>query len=505
MKVVSPKEMAQLEALAYQEGSSEFDFMEEAGSGVALVAHEYAEKHQLDRRIVLLCGKGNNAGDAYVAGRDLLHLDYDVVAYQLYPISDCSTLCQQNYYQFLNDGGRIKEIEHIEEMTFSHCGLIVDGIFGTGFHGQTSGDVARIIRKANESRVPIIAVDIPSGLNGETGQVEGDAIVATVTGFLGLPKTGFFLNQGWDHVGKLVYVNFGLPLKYTEAASSDFIMLDPDLLRPLIPPLKRSRHKYEAGHVIGLAGSQKMAGAAMLASHSAIASGAGIIHLLYPAGMEIQLAAAPYELIKIPFEDNNTNEIIEIMNKANATFIGPGLGRAPETYKLLRTVIPKLNKPCVLDADALAFLAEEEISLPQNCILTPHMGEYKRLLHSDTLNLNLEFVKQCQEYAQKKNITLVLKGAPTYIFHPNAPILVNPRGDPGMATAGSGDVLTGLLASLLAQGLTPYDAAALGVYLHGVAGEWAAETLTSYCMTASDIINFLPDAFHSKTWTKWQD
>lgn len=502
MKVVSAHQMALLEAEAYRDGSSESDFMEEAGSGIALIAHDLVEYLNLDRHIILLCGKGNNAGDAYVAGVQLLHLEYDVTAYQFFPLHECSQLCQEHHLQFLNEGGRLHTASNAEEINLPTSGLIIDGLFGTGFRGQIEEPIAAVIRLANQSHLPILSVDIPSGLDGASGQVEGDAIMATVTAFLGLPKTGFFLRQGWDHVGRLSYVDFGLPKEYIETAEAEMVMLSPDMLKALLPPLKRSRHKYEAGHVVGLAGSPAMPGASILASSAALCGGAGIVHLLHPEGMEANLAAGPYELLHIPYKNEETEKIVEWLNRATATFIGPGLGVTPDTRKLLKQVLPQLTKPSVLDADALTIIAEDKIALPPNCVLTPHLRELKRLLKVDKVDLGMEFLRRCQDWAAEKRVTLLLKGGPTFIFHPHEPIMVCPRGDPGMATAGSGDVLTGLIASLLAQGLTSQHAAMLGVYIHAVAGEWAAAGLTSYCMTASDIINYFSDAFQPAHWVE---
>jgi len=496
MKVISSKQMTHIESLAYRDGSSEEDFMEEAGSGVALVVHDYVEKHQLDKQVVLLCGKGNNAGDAYVCGIHLIHLDYDVFAIQVVPISECSTLCQKNYNRFLNEGGRTREINSADEIAFPLHGVIVDGLFGTGFHGTVQEPYESVIHLANRSQLPIISVDIPSGLNGETGVAQGEIIQAAETAFLGLPKTGFFLRDGWNHVGKLRYVDFGLPQEYIDQSDADLIMLSQDILKPHLPHIKRNRHKYETGYVVGLAGSPSMPGAAMLSSLSALRGGAGIVRLLHPMGMQEELSACPYEVIKVPYNYQDTNAIIDLMNKATATFVGPGLGRTPQTRKLLHAVLPELKKPCVIDADALTILSEETIKLPEHTILTPHLGELNRLLKiSSPEPIGIGFLKTCQEYAETQRVTLILKGGPSFIFHPDESIMVNPTGNPGMATAGSGDVLTGLIAALLAQGIPPHQAASLGVYLHGLAGDWAAEEYTPYCMIASDIISFFPDAF----------
>jgi ADP-dependent NAD(P)H-hydrate dehydratase / NAD(P)H-hydrate epimerase len=495
MKIVSSHQMAELEASAYRAGASESDFMEEAGSGIALLVQDYLEINNLNHQVLLLCGKGNNAGDAYVAGIYLLNLEYIVFALQIEPIEICTPLCKQNYERFIHEGGRLVS-------SFSECtsaAIILDGIFGTGFRGNIDSKYAAIIELANQSRLPIIAVDIPSGLNGETGKVEKSAIIATATAFLGLPKTGFFLLDGWNHVGKLHYVDFGLSQEFIAACPSDLIMLSADILMPLLPPIKRSRHKYEAGYVIGLAGSSGMPGAAILASTAALRGGAGIVRLFHPEGMQAELASSPSELIREAYSYNQDfDHIIESMNRASATFIGPGIGKTSEVRQMLRKILPRLQKPCVIDADALTILAEEEnYILPEHSIMTPHMGEMMRLLKMPSHHslITLDFLKICKKFAEDKKIILILKGAPTFILSSSNIIYVNPSGDPGMATAGSGDVLTGFVASLLAQQISPLNAAMLAVFLHGIAGEVAAEDLTSYCLNASDLIFHFPEAF----------
>lgn len=503
MKVISSKQMHHLEECAYRDGASESDYMEEAGSGIALVVHDYIELHGLDHSIQLLCGKGNNAGDAYVAGVNLLHLDYDVIAYQLVPIDDCSQLCQSNYRRFLEEGGRVLRIDHPEELMLPTKGLLVDGILGTGFTGSLKEPLASIINLMNRSGLPIIAIDIPSGLNGTNGQAQANqgSVIASETAFLGLPKTGFFLSDGWDSVGKLRYVDFGLPKSYIEESDADLIMLTKDEVAPLLPKIKRSRHKYEAGEVIGLASSPGMPGAGLLACSAALHGGAGMVRLLHPRGMEAELAASIPELIKVAYDANSLEAMLALMNHSSGVFIGPGLGKTPETYALLKALLPKLSAPCVIDADALAFLSSSEghtITLPEKTILTPHRGEMQRLLGAEGSPppVTMEYLKRCHDFAANKRITLVLKGGPTFILHPNEPIYVCPRGDPGMATAGSGDLLTGLLCSLLAQKLSPLHAALLGCYIHGTAGEYAASELTSYYMNASDILYHFPEGFH---------
>lgn len=496
MKVATPSQMAHLETLAYQEGQQEAVFMEEAGSGVGLIVHEFVEKFALEHQAIILAGKGNNAGDSYVAGVHLLHLDYYVHAYQLFPLSECSPLCQQNAQRFLKEGGIITELKYGEEIFFPEDGIILDGIFGTGFKGKIEEPISSIIASANESGLPILAVDIPSGLNGETGIAEGQVVEASQTAFLGLPKTGFFLRDGWNKVGKLRHVDFGLPREIIEEFSTELDMLSIDFLLPLLPKIVRNRNKYEAGYVVGLSGSPGMPGAAMLSSMAVLRCGAGYVRLLHPEGMQAELGNCPWEIVRSSYGPNSGDEILAYMNRASAAYIGPGLGRQSKTKSLLKVLLPRVEVPCVIDGDALSIIAEDNLEIPEGAILTPHLGEMHRLLNLKTRQaLDLSFLKVCQNYADEKKVTLVLKGGPTFIFQKDNPIYICPVGDPGMATAGTGDVLTGLITGLLAQGLTPHGAACLGVYLHGLAGEAAAEEKTSYCMTASDLLDFLPEAF----------
>lgn len=495
MKVVSAQAMAELEKQAYQQGCCERDFMENAGRGLAQATEQYIDTHHLEREVHLLCGKGNNGGDAFVAGCYLIERGFHVKAIQLTPLGECSPLCQENGKRFLAKNGKISQTFDFP----SYSGVLLDGLFGTGFKGSVRSPYSGLIEAANQSKLPILAIDVPSGLNGTTGLCEGAVIHAAETLFLELPKAGFFLDKGWNAVGKLRYINFGLRNSIIEEASAEFEILTQESMASLTPPVVRDRYKYEAGYVVGLAGSPSMPGAALLSTLAAFRGGSGMVKLLHPAGMEAQLAASPYELIKIPYLNEEKEKIITLMNQAGASFIGPGLGRSETILELLQGVVPFLNKPCVLDADALTLFAANPFKLPAHTLFTPHMGEMQTLFGSEERLMRDEsLLARCQQYAEEKNVTLILKGAPTFIFHPGKLPSVNPTGDPGMATAGSGDVLTGLLASLLSQGVEPHNAARLAVFLHGLAGELAAKARRgSRGMIAGDLITHFDEAYAS--------
>lgn len=493
MKVISAKSMAELETLAYQKGYHDQDFMEQAGHGIADEIFLFLKKKELPKNVLLLCGKGNNGGDTFVAGRYLIDKGCLVEAILLDDFNDCSPLCKKNGEIFIKKGGKV---HHQSLPTFSSFSLIIDGLFGTGFHGEVKEPYSALINQANNSSVPIFAVDIPSGLNGNTGEASGSTILATCTFSLGLPKTGFFYRNGWNYVGTLKCIDFGLPQEFIQKVDSEFDLITKNSASSLIPHIKRNRHKYQAGLVVGLAGSPGMPGASLLSSLAALRTGCGLVRLLHPSGMEAELSSSPYELIKIPFHYENPKNVLEVLQKGQATFIGPGIGINENTKKLLNYVGPNLENPCVIDADALTLFAKKEFEAPLNAIFTPHIGEMKRLLNYEgDFILTRETLSLCQNYVNEKKITLILKGAPTFIFHPYLTPAISPTGNPGMATAGSGDVLTGLLASLLAQGLTCREAALLGTYLHGLSGEFAAKEKTSYSLIASDIIEYLKDAF----------
>lgn len=488
-KVIAAEEMARIEKLAIEAGASEEEFMENAGKGIAEKTALFIESNLLEKTVTLLVGKGNNGGDAFSAGKQLLAKGFSVSAIHAYPLDECSPLCQKKCSEFKNAGGSVSLKGELK-------GVILDGLTGTGFRGKAEGPLAFMIEDANRSKLPILAIDIPSGLNGSTGEVGSVAIHATQTFYLGLPKLGFFIGQGWNHIGELLPIDFGLNEKYMNQAAAAASLIDGTKIASLLPPIQRNRHKYQAGYVVAVSGSSGFSGAAFLSCSAALRAGAGMVRLFHSWNMEKEMGGAPLEIVKEALESDGDSRILEECQRASAILIGPGMGRTRESEKLLKRILSKLSLPSVLDADALYFLAENPgWKLPTNTILTPHRREAERLLGLSESQDEQTFHSLCQEYVEKKKVTLLLKGGPTFIFHPQTPPLISLRGDPGMATAGSGDVLTGILAALLAQKLEPHAAAILGATLHGIAGEIAAFQKTSYSLIASDLINYLPDAF----------
>lgn len=474
--VLSAKEMARIEKLAIQDGFSEETFMTRAGAKVADVVADFIEP---DFIILLLVGKGNKGGDALMAGGLLAEKGFSVHAFSPFSFKESSPLNQLMRSFYRDQGGVFLD----ESVDFSSYDLIVDGLLGTGFEGKLDSKLKSLIQQANESSLPIFAIDIPSGLNGTTGEGFKEAIQAAITIALGCAKSGCFLQDGWNVVGDLIVEDFGLPPAYIEQAKLLGELVDISALKT--PALIRNRHKYEAGYVIGFGGSSTYSGAPKLSSLAALRSGSGIVRLFYPPGAEAKMANSFPELIHSVWEEKAWEEELK---KASAVFIGPGLKTPSDLNDWFKKYVAPISQPCVLDAGALFT---DPSHWPKQVVLTPHRGEALKLLHLTKTSSEEELFQACQNFSDKTGAVLVLKGAPTFIFGPKRLPMIVPHGDPGMATAGAGDVLTGIIASFLAQKLSPWDAAVSAVTFHAIAGEEAAKERGSYGMIAGDLIECL--------------
>jgi ADP-dependent NAD(P)H-hydrate dehydratase / NAD(P)H-hydrate epimerase len=487
-KVVTNEEMSRVERLSIKEGQDEKSYVLTAGKNLFLAISAYIKKKQIHGPIYLLCGKGNNAADTYTLGGHLLDHHYEVIAWTPFDLDDCSPLCRDMGKAFHAKGGNLQHIEEASSMVFQKSGIIIDGLLGTGFKGALEGIYLHMVEKANQSNLHKIAVDIPSGVNGKDGSVQSSAFKAFLTCTLGMAKTGLFCKQGYEHAGKIIIIDFGLPEKYQKMAQPSYILVHKRSLQ--LPAMQRCRHKYEAGQVLAIAGSKQMSGAAGLAVHAAMRVGAGIVKLFSHPDHKESLPHIPEEVITRTWDDPILEEELK---RSKSFLIGPGISRDEKTFSFLRSFLPEIKQPCVVDADALYYLSKESPKwATKELVFTPHLGELKQLLHeSDEPPDLFSFV---QAYVDKHECLIVLKGAPTWCFYPKMTPLIIAKGDPGMATAGSGDVLTGMIAGFMAQKMDRLSATLLAIYLHGFAGELAAQKLSSYSMIASDIIAKIPDA-----------
>jgi NAD(P)H-hydrate epimerase len=464
--------------------------MDKAGKEVAQKIETFVQRELTPRQVVFLAGKGNNGGDGYVAARELLKKGFIVHVLTPYPKNQWGPLCSMQAKQFETAGGKIEPL--FSNTPVPTEGVIVDALVGTGFVGEAKEELELAIAFANRAALPIIAIDIPSGLCGATGNVGSIAINAKMTIYLEFPKIGFFIGEGYKHVGELVHASFGLPISYQEKVIAEAFLVGSEEMKKKLPSMEKMRNKYSAGYVLTLAGSDTMKGAGALASFAALRTGAGIVRWFY-LGLDSKSCLVPLEVLACSIQEHESLFFDE-MRRAKALLIGPGLGRTKEATKYISKALSRATMPTVIDADALFFLSKyPRESIPSHALLTPHMGELKRLLQAHHLEGN--FLSSCQALVEKTKAMMLVKGAPNFLFRKGQIPYILPFGNPGMATAGSGDVLSGMLASLLAQQLSLEDAAVLGSYLHGLSGDLSALDKTQYSLVASDLIEYLPKAF----------
>lgn len=492
-KVVTASEMARIEALTLSEGQSEQNFVLAAGSGIAQKIIDLSPS----KKIVLLSGRGNNGADGFVAGSILLKKGYSVRSLLFFsPPSSFSKLCFTSFESFKQAGGTYVNAESLEDINFEKDETIVDSIFGTGFKGRVEAPLSLMFEKINSYKNLKIAIDIPSGINGNSGEIASLAIKADHTIYLSLAKTGLFLKNSWNWVGEIHQVDFGLKEKYISQAHASFLLAKAESIKQGdLPPIERTRNKYTAGFVVAIAGSPGMEGAANLSGKAALRSGAGIVKLFMYGFPHKTCVSTADELVKLELDLAKKEEVISTCNNASAIFIGPGIGRTQEISEFLRYILPKIITPLVLDADGLYFLSENpNCPLPKHTVITPHRKEMERLINKKNISIE-NLLEESQLFCKKKNVVIVLKGAPTFVLKEDQLPIIITAGDPGMATAGSGDVLTGIVTALISQKMDIYNASILGAVLHGIAGKSAAKEKTSYSMVASDIIDNLPQAF----------
>jgi len=486
------------------------DLMEKAGEGVAAKVRDLLPEEGMHPFVVLIAGKGNNGGDALVAARLLHQEGIKTRTFLLAKEEELKGDAALNLSRLKEAGAPLIELGGDEDLKtlfeyLSQSAVVVDGIFGTGFKGEVRGPAAEVIKAVNETPARLVAVDIPSGLEGESGKVEGEAVRVDWTVTMGLPKTGLVRGKGLDYSGRICVMDIGFPPDLIDEVSSEIEMIDPQELRGLLPPRRPVSHKGDYGHVLVLAGSPGFTGAAALTSVSALRAGAGLVTLGVPESLNPILETKCTELMTLPlpetaqgtFSPEAKGKIMEFCARATVVALGPGLSRNEETGGLVKKLVKECPLPMVIDADGLNLLAGDVSVLTaarSPLILTPHPGEMVRLTGMAKEELLKDREKAARDFAEKYNVTLVLKGAGTLIAPPSGPLWINLTGNPGMASGGTGDVLTGLIAGFLGQGLSPLDAARLGVYLHGAAGDRAAKKVGRISLIATDLLAEVPPA-----------
>ena len=508
MKVVTAHTMQETDRKAIEEfGIPGLVLMENAGRGCV---REIISRFGATGRAVIFAGKGNNGGDGYVIARLLGERGWRVAVYVLAERGEIGGDAAANLDRLPpNMVHFCTADEHLptrRDDSITHADLLIDALLGTGLRSDVSGLYLDAIELINTSGRPVMAVDIPSGIHGTTGRVLGEAVKADHTVTFAFAKLGHILYPGAEHTGRLTVVDIGIPLQVMENASG-YDLLNTDIIHPLLQRRDRAAHKGDFGHCLIVAGSVGKTGAAALAANSAVRAGSGLVTLAVAESLHSILEIKTTEAMTVPLPDSGsgylTSHAYPVIERQlagkNAVALGPGLDRRPGTTALVRTLVESVTQPLVIDADGLNALAEDITILRRKksgtVILTPHPGEMARLLGTSIPDVEAIRISVAQEFARTYGIYLVLKGARTIVASPSGTAAINVSGNPGMATGGMGDVLTGILVSLLGQGYSPWDACRLGVFIHGYAADMVAADKGEIGICASDVQGKLPYAY----------
>ncbi len=508
MKVVDPERMRQMDRKAIEGyGVPGIVLMENAGRGVAeAILERYP--HVREGRVSVVCGKGNNGGDGFVVARHLRNRGVHVEVFLLSREEDVKgdALTNLKVWKAMGGGVTVWMGEDDVEASLSplrHSRLIVDAIFGTGLDHEPSGVYGRAIDILNALPIPVVSVDIPSGLHGRSGRPLGRAVRADMTVTMALPKLGCLIYPGLEYTGELRVVDIGMPKEVMEEVESPFFLIEDDMVRGMMRRRKGDTHKGETGHLLIVAGSKGKTGAAAMTALGALRVGAGLVTLGIPESLNPVLEEKLTEAMTFPLREtpdatissSAVDDIRALMKTRKAIAIGPGLTVHPDVREVVLWLLRECALPMVLDADAINCLVGEldvlrGVEAP--VILTPHPGEMARLVGMTPQEVQERRVEIAQEFAVEYGVYLILKGARTLVAEPGGKVYINPTGNPGMATGGVGDVLTGVIGGLLVQGYSPIQASIMGVYLHGLAGDRVADERGGIGMVATDIAHSLP-------------
>jgi hydroxyethylthiazole kinase-like uncharacterized protein yjeF len=510
MKLVTASEMRELDRRAIQDlGLPSLVLMENAGRTTYQILRR--EFPCLQGEVAVVAGRGNNGGDGFVVARYLAHAGIPVAVFLLGPRDQVSGDARVNLEILDPLGVVVKEVLTEADLNpalrrLGRAGLIVDALLGTGLNSPVKGLMATLIDRLNRLRAPVLAVDIPTGLSADTGEVLGVALKAEITVTYGWPKVGQVLPPGRDYVGRLWQVDISIPPIFAREVSLE--LAEARDLRALLPPRPFASHKGDFGHLLVLAGSEGKTGAAAMSSEAALRAGAGLVTLGIPASLNDILEVKLTEAMTLPLPEaaearalgqGALRPIKEFLGRKSTLAIGPGLGTYPETRELVCKLVHDLPQPMVIDADGINNLAADTTCLEGAAgprILTPHPGEMARLVGLSVPDVQVRRLDLARETAAKFGVTLVLKGAQTVVAAPDGRASLNSTGNPALASGGTGDVLTGLIGGFLAQGLAPWDAARLGVYLHGLAADYFVAHYGPRGLIAGDLLRVLPEVLN---------
>lgn len=473
------------------------DLMEQASQCLYI---EVLRRVSSDQSILIFAGPGNNGGDALALARMLLQSTLQVRVILLHS-GKLSNDCETNRRRLIDKfpAALSEQTETFEAPIINKNSIIIDGLFGSGLSRPLTGIYSDAVKWINQSNCKVIAIDIPSGLQDEQNPDLSFPIVkANLTLSLQFPKLAFLFPENVGYVGEWKVIDIGILSEAIQSTPSKYYFLETADITPIVKERSKFSHKGTFGHALIVAGSKGMAGASALASKAALRSGAGLVTVRGPeCNRTIVQTVVPEVIFQSDIHHFLCSKVPN-SEKFNAIALGPGIGTKRETVGMLKEFLSSYEKPCILDADALNCIAlQKELVhlIPKNSILTPHPKEFERLFGE--CKSSLERVQKTCEMAQNHELIIILKGAHTVIATSDGKLYFNSTGNAGMATAGSGDVLTGILVGLLAQGYSPDETAKLGVFLHGRAGDLALNNQTTESLIASDIILHIAEAFRT--------
>ena len=517
MKIVTAQQMRELEEQSEEKYSvTPASLMENAGRGIAEWTSKFSLQRDLPKNIIIICGGGNNGGDGFVSARFLSENGFNVNLILLINEQDLKGPAKVNFHKIKKNRRinlyKITNIEKLQgiENLFKDTSIILDCMLGTGIKGEARGFIREVIEFVNQISgkylLKVVAVDIPSGMDANTGTGLCVNTYATLT--MGLPKVGLVKPGLEDKTGYIIPVDIRIPKGLINEIKSNLEYLTAGDFYDVLHERKPSSHKGKFGHVLVLAGSPQYTGAAYLCAQGALRVGSGLVTLGVPKSLRTvyQIKANEYMTLGLSETEAGTLSIdayeciMEFLEKADALAIGPGLSMHPDTIKLVKKIISASDKPLVVDADGINAIAEELLVLRKakaSLVLTPHLGEMAKLLHSSVKSVQSDKWKITKELADKYGVTIALKGFHSTIAGSDKKIYINSSGNPYMASGGIGDILTGMISGFLAQGLSPLESAKLGVYLHGTAGDLAASEAIGAGILASDLICKIPFAISS--------
>lgn len=507
MRLVAADEMRALDQATIAHGTAGHVLMERAGQGATqALLRLFSFLRKRGRRALVVAGKGNNGGDGFVMARALRRHRLRTEVVLLARSADVRGDAERNLRAYVRARGAVREVTTSDELSVLSAALakadvVIDAVLGTGLKSAVSDFYAAAIELINTSGVPVFAVDVPSGMNADTGQPMGSAIQAEATATFGFAKIGHVLFPGARLSGRVALVDIGLAAAALAEHPGQTWLLEPEDVARLVPVRSPETHKGDCGHVLIIAGSHGKTGAAQLATRAALRSGAGLVTLVGPASLYPVYAAGVVEAMTETLPDIDgrirfdAERLRRLLDGKTTLLVGPGIGVDDDTRKIVRWVIAHATIPIVLDADALNCVSEDTGMLrgaKAPLVLTPHPGEMARLVGNSTAAVQGDRVGTARAFALAHGCTLILKGARTVIAGADQQVWINPTGNPGMASGGMGDVLAGVVAALLAQRLRAHEAACLGVYVHGAAADSAATETGQIGLIASDLVARIP-------------